>query len=99
MAYENYHGVKMLDAVATTTTSSSVDITRKGGKYLFVVTISGTVSCAIQARQYGGAWKTIATHTVTGTTSLDNYGYQEVQAVATVTPVATCSVDLSWSEV
>ncbi len=65
-------------------------------RMLFAVAITGSASCAIQARQAGADWIDIETLSESGEVNLENYGWYEVRAVASDLTDASVNVAMSW---
>lgn len=89
-----YHTKTILD-VSENTTGDACSATRFS-HLLFVVTLTGTVTCAIQARQTDGNWKALDSFTSSGELNVENFGWHEIRAVTSGMSSATAKVVLSW---
>ena len=68
-------------------------------RFLLWISIGGTATVSVLARQCEGPWHELATLTESAEFSLDNYGWQELCIRAEIADAQSAArIDLSWSE-
>ena len=74
------------------------DVYRLSSKqqHLFVITITGVATVAVQGRQKNGSWREFGSVIANNEINLDDYGWYEIRAVSTGMVGGTANVVWSW---